>query len=325
MSNNNRNDDQDEIMDNSFSFFAEELIKSIFDYQLGRIFNNKKELVSIPPKGHECTVSDNYLGKEVIKILQAEIPIKETGILIISFETRTQIKILVELEGEGKPYNLDGEQKVDVGILFEYKSINKESQKIMIPFEVKTGESGLHKKAIKVMLCTPDINIKKEDTIKGNMLGILSRTPINLKTTHLITDEHIPLTKTFGLIIRNKIYDHLKDGKIGGKALLEGGIGGVDKNTDYNPFRTNHTFFGLENIFKNFADEYFSNEYPEAVLYHTLEHLLESDQKNENKDIDIIKIVESKTRKTKEAFNKFVHQFLNTMEKDFYKVWIGTE
>ena len=38
------NDDLDEIMDDSFSFFAEELIKSIFDYQLGRIFNNKKEL-----------------------------------------------------------------------------------------------------------------------------------------------------------------------------------------------------------------------------------------------------------------------------------------
>lgn len=320
------NDDQDEIMDDSFSFFAEELIKSIFDYQLGRIFNNKEKenLVSIPPpKDRECTASDTFLGKEIIKILKAEI--KETQIQIINCETRTQIKILVGLEGEEKPYNLDGEQKVDVGILFEYKFINdkEKSQKIMIPFEVKTGERGLHKKAIKDMLRSPDI--KNENTIKGNMLGILSRTPINLKSTHLITDEHIPLTKTFGLIIRKKIYNHLKDGKNGGKALLEGGIGDVDEENTYIPFRTNHTFFGLEDIFKNFANEYFSNVYPEAVLYHTLEHMLKSDQKYENKDIDINKIVESKTRKTKDAFNNFVHQFLNTMEKDFYKVWIGTE
>ena len=310
------NDDQDEIMDDSFSFFAEELIKSIFDYQLGRIFNNKEGPVLILPKE-----SDNYLGKEVIKILKAEIPIAETQIQIINCETRTQIKILVGLEGEEKPYNLDGEQKVDVGILFEYKFINKESQKIMIPFEVKTGESGLHKAAIKNMLRSPEK--KNENTIKGNMLGILSRTQI--ESTRLITDENVPLTKTFGLIIRNKIYNHLKDGKIGGNALLEGGIGDVDDDSKFKPFRTNHRFFGLEEIFKKFADEYFSNEYPEAVLYHTLENMLKSDQKNEYKDIDITKIDESKTRKTKDAFNKFVHEFLNTMETDFYKVWIGTE
>jgi hypothetical protein len=323
------NDDQDEIMDDSFSFFAEELIKSIFDYQLGRIFNNKEGPVFILPKE-----SDNYLGKEVIKILEAEIPIAETQIQIINCETRTQIKILVEMEGkENEYYNLDGKSKIDVGILIEYKFINDKAkpQKKIIPFEVKTGENGLNKAKFKEWIVSPEIDkTKSMPYLKGNMLGYLSRTPIldaqaKSKPIKLLeASEKIPITNKFGLIIREKIYMCLKDGV---QPLLFGKEGN-DKNSEseqYDLFRTNHTFFGLEEIFKEFADEYFSNEYPEAVLYHTLENVLESDQKNEYKDIDIKKIKESKTRKTKDAFNKFVHQFLNTMETDFYKVWIDTK
>ena len=52
--------------------------------------------------------------------------------------------------------------------------------------------------------------------------------------------------------------------------------------------------------------------------------MLKSDQKNEYKNIDIKKIEDSLAIITKKAFNKFVHQFFNTMETDFHKVWIDT-
>ena len=340
MSNKNQNDDQDKIMDDSFSFFAEKLIKSIFDYQLGRIFNNKEKenLVSIPPKDRECTASDTFLGEKIIKILKAEIPIEETQIQIINCETRTQIKILVEMDGKKyEYYNLDGKQKIDVGILIEYKFINdkEKSQKIIIPFEVKTGKKGLDKAKFKKWIKSPEIDKAKKNKLflKGNMLGFLSRTAIldaQAKTKSikrsiklLEASERIQITNKFGLIIRKKIYKCLKDGV---QPLLFGKEGN-DKNSEseqYDLFRTNHTFFGLEDIFNNFADEYFSNEYPEAVLYHTLKHMLKSDQKNEYKNIDIKKIEDSLAIITKKAFNKFVHQFFNTMETDFHKVWIDT-
>ena len=250
------------------------------------------------------------------------------------------------MEGkESEYYNLDGTQKIDVGILIEYKNKNKdkdidkeESQKIIIPFEVKTGETGLVKAKFKEWIKSPEIDKTKKNKpfLKGNMLGFLSRTAIpnpqaKTKSIKLLeASERIPITNKFGLIIRDEIYKCLfketkdKNGPILPLLFGEEGNDQNSKSQQYDLFRTNHTFFGLENLFKEFADEYFSNEYPEAVLYHTLKHILKSDQKNEYKNIDIKKIEDSLAIITKEAFNKFVHQFFNTMEKDFYKVWIDT-
>lgn len=109
---------------NSFSIFAEELIKSIFDYQLARIFNNKTR-----SKNCKWTASKTFLGNKIIEILEEELKAEKTEIQIITVQTRTQIKILVKLKDEKILYNLDGEQKVDVGILFKYKIKNKKKQK----------------------------------------------------------------------------------------------------------------------------------------------------------------------------------------------------
>lgn len=285
-------------MEDSFSIFAEMLISKIFDYYLKEKIFPKREtdgkLVVYKADGkfdvyvdgfvEDAIKKDEQFESSTIRLLIAILKVNLGGKTGVNYEsTMHQVFFMAQSKKNEDIYiKVDDSANIDVGIFFK-----TEEGKILIPFEVKTGNKWKVKEITDVPKYQEEGNGNQGTfpKMKGSVPGILAYTDdVNLKFKG--SDEFVTKYLLFGLKkkpdgIQNNIIIDIADivNTFKGNQYFinnqnDKSVGFIcrhSKKLDEKKFQR----ISLETLFSEFAEQYFKDRFveEEKIFANTLKHL----------------------------------------------------
>jgi len=341
------------VMEDSFSIFAEMLISKIFDYYLKEKIFPKRETdgkfdVYIDGFVEDAIEKDEQFESSTIRLLIAILKVNLGGKTGVNYEsTMHQVFFMAQSKKNEDIYiKVDDSANIDVGIFFK-----TEEGKILIPFEVKTGNNWIGKDITEVPTDhTKELNRNQWTfpKMKGSVPGILAYTEdVDLKFKG--SDEFVTKYLLFGLKkkpdgIQNNIIIDIADivNTFEGNQYFinnqnEKSVGFIcrhSKKLDEKKFQR----ISLETLFSEFAEQYFKDRFveEEIIFANTLKHLKNNIKVCwENYKGNYIKVCLDKIYKNNKTgykalvkkFNELIEKFNNHIAKflinrkisDFYE------
>ncbi len=330
------------VMEDSFSIFAEMLISKIFDYYLKEKIFPKRETdgkfdVYIDGFVEDAIEEDEQFESSTIRLLISILKVNLGGETGVNYEsTMHQVFFMARSEDNTTYIKVDDSANIDVGIFFK-----TEERKILIPFEVKTGNNWIANDITDEPTDhTKELNRNQWTfpKMKGPVPGILAYTGnVNLKFKG--SDEFVTKYLLFGLkkkpdgIQNNIIIDNadIVNTFEGNQYFInnqnEKSVGFIcrhSKNLDKKKFQK----ISLETLFSEFAEQYFKDRFveEEKIFDNTLKHLKNNinvcwgNYKGNYYKVCLDKIVKNNKKGLKALFKKFeelIEKFNNHIAKFF--------
>jgi len=329
-------------MVDSFSIFAEILISKIFDYYLKEKIFPKRETdgkfdVYIDGFVEDAIKKDEQFESSTIRLLIAILKVNLGGETGVNYEsTMHQVFFIAQSKINEEIYiKVDDSANIDVGIFFK----TDDGKKLLIPFEVKTGNKSYFKENTEEPdgHKAPQKNGWTFPKIKGSVPGILAHTEnINLEIKFGV--EFRTNYSLFGLkekpddIQLNNFEDKkdyivksLKDHQYLIKRDINS-IGFICRDTPTPPTNSVFQIISLETLFSEFAEQYFKDRFvdEENIFANTLKHLSDNIMvcwKMYRKNYIVPCLVEIGKKSGSEAlfkkFNELIEKFDNHIAKFF--------
>ena len=351
-------------MVDSFSIFAEMLISKIFDYYLKEKIFPKREtdgklvFYKVDNKFDDrikAIESDPQFESSTIRLLIAILKVNLGGKTGVNYEsTMHQVFFMAQSKKNEDIYiKVDDSANIDVGIFFK-----TDEGKILIPFEVKTGNKSYFKENTEEPdgHKAPQKNGWTFPKIKGSVPGILAHTEdVNLEIKFGVgfpTNYSLFGLKEKPDDIQLNNFEDKKDYIV--KSLKDhqylikrdkNSIGFICRDTPTPPTNSVFQIISLNTLFSEFAEQYFKDRFveEEKIFANTLKHMSDNimvcwemyrenyivpcldkiGKNNENGSEALIKKFKELIEKFKELIEKFNNHiakfFINRKISDSYE------
>lgn len=281
-------------MVDSFSIFAEMLISKIFDYYLKEKIFPKRETdgkldvyrVKDFDDHIKAIEKDPQFESSTIRLLIAILKVSLGGETDVNYEsTMHQVFFIAQSEKNKEIYiKVDDSANIDVGIFFK----TDDGKKLLIPFEVKTGNKSYFKENTEEPEGheAPKKNGWTFPKMKGSVPGILAHTE-NINLEIKVGDVFPTKYSLFGLKVKpdniqlNNFEDKKDDivNSLKNHQYLikrdKNSIGFICRDTPTLPTNSVFQIISLKTLFSEFAEQYFKDRFDkeENIFANTLKHL----------------------------------------------------
>ena len=279
--------------------------------------------------------SDPQFESSTIRILLAILKVNLGGETYVNYEsTMHQVFFIAQSKINEEIYiKVDDSANIDVGIFFK----TDDGKKLLIPFEVKTGNKSYFKENTEEPdgHKAPQKNGWTFPKIKGSVPGILAHTEgVNLKIK--VNDQFPTKYSLFGLkekpddIQLNNFEDkkvhivkYLKDHQYLIKRN-KNSIGFICRDTPTPPTNSVFQIISLNTLFSEFAEQYFKDRFvdEENIFANTLKHLSDNimvcwKMYRENYIVPCLDKIDKKEKSKEKKHHKLINKFIDYIRKFF--------